>query len=165
MTIKIKITQGLKTIIDDEDKDLADIKWTHSGSGYAFRFLRASERPRGCPRKNISLHRVIMSRVLGRELDKSEFVDHINGDGLDNRRCNLRLATSAQNNFNKRIGRRNTSGYKGVSVRRPYSVAIVFNGKAYKLGSYNDLEEAARAYDKKAKELFGEFAELNFPDE
>lgn len=64
---------------------------------------------------NICLHRVVMSRVLGRAFEESEFVDHIDGNKLNNRRENLRLVTSKQHSRNRRISKNNTSGYKGVT--------------------------------------------------
>ena len=116
-------------------------------------------------------------------------VDHINGNGLDNRKENLRLCTRAQNAMNKRIRRDSLTGYKGVyynpihrekytskktgittvhesKLSKPYQ-AYIGNGKGghIKLGRYATAEEAARARDAKAKELHGDFAFLNFPEE
>ncbi|MHC4389402.1 MAG: HNH endonuclease, partial [Planctomycetota bacterium] len=91
-------------------------------------------------------------------------IDHINGDGLDNRKANLRLATVAQNawNANKRNPR---SGYKGVCFageKRLWRAAIVCNRKRIHLGYFRDRTTAAKAYDTAAKRLHGEFASLNF---
>jgi hypothetical protein len=93
-------------------------------------------------------------------------VDHINGDTLDNRRCNLRLATHAQNMCNNRMRSHNTSGYRGVfwyAERRKWGALIVARRKRKFLGLYADAVDAARAYDAAAIELHGEFASLNFP--
>ncbi len=96
------------------------------------------------------------------------FVDHINGDGLDNRRANLRPATHASNNRNRGGTRLNTSGYKGVTWHkrgRKWMAQIHHKGKHYHLGLFTDLTEAALAYDVAAADMFGEFAWLNFPQE
>lgn len=92
--------------------------------------------------------------------------DHINGDGLDNRRSNLRLCTHSQNMQNLPRRSDNTSGYKGV-VRKGsgWRARIQSAGKVYDGGTHNTPEEAARAYDELAKKHHGEFAWLNFPDD
>lgn len=93
------------------------------------------------------------------------WVDHINGDTLDNRRSNLRLCTVSGNNHNRMKSKNNTSGYKGVSwlkQNQKWRAYIKVNSKDKHLGCYLDKEDAARAYDKAAKEYFGEFARLNF---
>lgn len=97
------------------------------------------------------------------------YVDHINGDGLDNRRSNLRPATALQNMANKRRYRNNTSGFKGVTrnsgTGRPWQASIRANNRRYHLGYHDTPEQAARAYDAAALRLFGEFARPNFPRE
>ena len=93
-------------------------------------------------------------------------IDHIDGDGLNNRRANLRHCTNQENCRNQGLARNNRSGFKGVSWY-PNSgkwVATIWDGKRKVfLGYYADPVEAARAYDAKARELFGEFARPNFP--
>ena len=99
---------------------------------------------------------------------KGMATDHINGDGLDNRKQNLRICTHAENLRNRRLGKNNTSGYKGVSwhkLHKLWYAHISHNKKLMSLGYFKDKEEAAKAYDRKAIELFGEFAKLNFPIE
>ena len=101
---------------------------------------------------------------------KGMMADHINGNGLDNRQENIRICTMSQNMMNRGKTRDNSTGYKGVykagdSKLNPYSAKIQKDGKVYCLGHYGTAEEAARAYDKKAIELFEEFAVLNFPED
>ncbi len=93
-------------------------------------------------------------------------VDHINGDPLDNRRSNLRVCTHAQNLQNKRKAKHGRALFKGLAWRadiQKWQVSVARGGKRYHLGFFLDQGAAARAYDKKALELFGEFAKLNFP--
>jgi len=103
------------------------------------------------------MHREIMSPP--QEL----VVDHINGDGLDNRKENLRVCTHAENIRNQKLNRLNTTGYKGVCVNREKWISrIKVNGKLLYLGRYNTPEEAAQVYDEAARKYFGKFASLNF---
>ena len=92
-------------------------------------------------------------------------IDH---NGFNNTKANLRLCTPSQNNYNTRVRKtKRTSKYKGVSRHKKsksYAARIRYVGKLYDLGLFADEVEAAKAYDKKARELFGEFAYLNFPE-
>lgn len=142
-----------------EDKDLADLQWGKSNN-YA----------QGCRKNKFfqkMLHRVIMSRILNRELNNKEFVDHINGDRSDNRRENLRLSNNSLNQANRDRPANNTSGYKGVFYdkyrdgRIKIRAGISTHKKFISLGTFKTEQEAALAYNKKAKELFGEHARLN----
>jgi hypothetical protein len=95
------------------------------------------------------------------------FVDHIDHNGLNNRRSNLRLCTAQQNARNHRPQLRGSSKYKGVSWRQDgkvFRALIWHNGKSINLGRFKNEIDAAKAYDKAAKKYFGEFAYLNFPD-
>jgi hypothetical protein len=101
--------------------------------------------------------------LLSTELE----VDHINGDKLDNRRANLRVATKTQQRQNQRVTRRNTSGFKGVSrisSTGRWRARIKVSGRQMPCGVYATAESAALAYDAAAREYFGEFARLNFPN-
>ena len=151
-----------ETVVDSVDADLAEMWWAimnmHKSSQYAIH-----RNGRGKNVKRFWMHRVIMERILGRELEPGECIDHINGNGLDNRRCNLRLATIIQNNFNKRISSLNTSGYKGVYWRpdkKKWAAEIRANGKRLRLGYFDSAEYAYDAYCEAAKEMHGEFARL-----
>lgn len=114
-----------------------------------------------------SIHRVVMGNPKGM------CVDHINGDTLDNRKSNLRICTHSQNSQNKKLRCDSASGLKGVEktskntwrayIGDPSTPSI--NKRNLHIGSYSSAEAAARAYDKKALELFGEYAYFNFPRE
>lgn len=107
--------------------------------------------------KQVYLHRAIMGFP-----DKS--VDHVNQVKSDNRRVNLRLATTSQNRANITVRGDNTSGFKGVSwhkITKKWRADITVNKKQSYIGSYKTKEEAAKAYNRKALEIFGEFAALN----
>lgn len=94
-------------------------------------------------------------------------VDHVNGNPFDNRRCNLRIASNAQNHWNYRLSARNTTGFKGIYKDKSlnkYHARICENGKRHYLGAYDSPEQAACAYDAAAREYFGEYATLNFPE-
>ena len=113
--------------------------------------------------KNVYLHRFIMKLLEG---DSKIIVDHIDKNGLNNKKENLRLCTQAENlrNSEKRKSKKQTSIYKGVEWkkdRNKWRCRIKYNYKSIHLGTFEDEKEAALAYNKKAKELFGEFASLN----
>lgn len=150
-TIKIPLTQRKYALIDEEDAALiAAHRWYASKSGpcwYAVTNARNGHTVR-------KMHRLILNAPAGVD------VDHINGDGLDNRRCNLRLATRAQNNANNR--RVSNSGYKGVRWNEQCGGWIVEVKSTY-VGVYETKEEAALAHDIRALEVFGEYANLNLP--
>lgn len=159
---EIPLTRGKVALVDEADfARLDEWKWhVHEGPDeryiYAGRRRRKGEGPRGV----VLMHRVILGAPAGL------VVDHINGDGLDNRRANLRLASIADNAHNQRLARNNTLGVKGVwRGRRPdrWHATIHVHGRALWLGLHRSLEEAARAYDRAAREHFGEFARTNFP--
>lgn len=111
--------------------------------------------------KRLYLHRLLMNPQDGLE------VDHINGDARDNRRSNLRVCTHSQNVSNQRTQKRGKySRYKGVTkfprnTKRPWIAQAKVMGKHIFLGYYKTQIEAARAYNKAAPRLFGEFARLN----
>ena len=97
-------------------------------------------------------------------------VDHKNGNGLDNRRKNLRICTMSENMMNRGKTKVHSGKFKGVydcgdSKTNPYTAKIQKDGKVYHLGHYKTPEEAAKTYDAKAKELHGEFGRLNFPED
>lgn len=160
--IEIPLTRGYKTLIDEIDADLSNFKWqAHNGPSnrtmYATRWSYMPENKK----KFLRLHRVILSRMLNRDLSSEEEVDHINGNGLDNRRNNLRLATKAQNQQNASKRKDNTSGYKGVTWHKASGkwYARIGSEDGHKnLGLFLTPEEAYEAYKKEARRRFGEFS-------
>lgn len=162
----IPLTKGKVTIVDASDYDwLMQFAWhAHSRTRHGcrqFYAVRAMTNFSGVgPRQfHVWMHRVILG------CKNREFADHINGDSLDNRRQNLRKSTTAQNAQNAGLCSTNTSGFKGVSfygLKTGWRAAIRCNGKRFILGNFPTPEEAAKAYDKAAKELHGEFAFQNF---
>lgn len=154
--IFISISRGLRAVIDDADFPLVQGELWHavprdaSTGGY---YARS---------KLGYMHRIILNAPSDMQ------VDHIDGDGLNNRRSNLRLATQRLNCVNRRAGFSPVSGYRGVyrsgRDNAPWQVELTSYGKRRRLGRYTDKAEAARAYDRAAIECFGEFAVLNFPE-
>lgn len=160
--IQIPLNLGFVTIVDSVDADLSQAKWNvrRRTKGQKTEYVKMYRRTT----KSQYMHRVIMSRILGRPLLKSELVDHINGNGLDNRRANLRLANKSQNVQNVGIKRSNTSGYKGVSFhkrRKKWDARISVSGHQHCLGTFDTPEEAHKAYCDAAKRYHGEFARLS----
>lgn len=163
-TISIPLNKGYVTVIDEADRDLLAFHWNvTSGEKYDCYYAQAYVRG-----KNRLLHRLILARMIGRPLRRNEYADHIDRNGLNNRRDNLRLATNAENLRNRPRQRNNKSGYKGVCFDKRvgrWRADIGVDGRSIKVGRYDTAEEAARAYDTAAREHFGEFAYLNFPDD
>lgn len=155
---KIKLTQGKYALVDDEDFDeLNKHKWFARYDKcmegyYALCHLKDEKRTM------VYMHRIIMNAPKGVE------VDHINHDTLDNRKENLRLCTHSQNLMNQIQHKLFSSKYKGVSWHKGnkrWISRIMINKKQINLGCFDNEEESAKAYDKKAKEAFGEYALLN----
>jgi hypothetical protein len=149
----INLTQGKVAIVDDKDFDkVKNLKWFHH-FGYAKRNFFINKKW-----VIISMHRLILG--LGRGDVRQ--VDHINGNGLDNRRKNLRLCTNSQNQMNKIVN--NKYGYKGIfKTNRPkkWGVRIYKNKKRFTIGYFYEKIEAAKAYNEAAKKYYGEYACLN----
>jgi hypothetical protein len=156
---KLKLSQGKFAVVDDEDyEELAKYKWRAQKGGYTFYAVRSSYLKDG-KHNVILMHRVIL------DAPKGMFVDHINGDGLDNRRCNLRLCTHAENIRNSKTRRDNTSGYKGVYLLkhdRKWCACLSVNGVTRHLGRFTTPEAAARAYNEAAEKYYGRFARTNY---
>lgn len=155
---EIPLTNGLFAKVDESDFEiLSKFNWqaVNNRKYYARRHIMIDGK-----KSKIYMHREIMG------VTKSDvFVDHIDGDGLNNTRANLRVASHSENlaNVPKRNG--TSSKYRGVNFKKStgkWQVQIQHNNKMHWVGSFNNEIEAAKAYDKKAVELFGAFAQLNF---
>jgi HNH endonuclease/AP2 domain len=144
---------GQVALVDDEDYDaLSRYRWTLKrcrGNVYA--------------QAVFVMHRFILGTPDGQ-------IDHVDGDGLNNQRSNLRLATAAQNAQNRRTRSDNGSGYKGVTQSRSHGrpidrwIARIGTGKRSYLGSFSTPEDAAIAYDEAARSAYGDFARTNFEE-
>lgn len=160
--IASKKRKGFVALVDPEDIDLVKgYRWYLRGHGrvlyaYSQTYTINGKRP------VFSMHRLIMG-----EPDQEWEVDHINHNGLDNRRQNLRLVSHQQNAMNQRGWESASSRYKGVTRNQESGVWIAklnTNGHHMYLGRFDTEILAAHAYDTKAKEVFGEHAFLNFPE-
>ena len=157
----IPLTKGKHVVLDDCDYEaLVDVKWyaltTASGNIYAARSM-------GKGKGVVLMHRLIMGNPKGK------FVDHIDRDTLNNRRSNLRICTTSQNTMNSAKGSMKCSSrFKGVSFDKwtlnkvnKWRSCIWKDGRFNHIGHFLTQEDAAKAYNKKAMELFGEFAYMN----
>ena len=151
---EIKLTKGKCTIVDDGNfEELNKYRW-HLGPGGC-----AS---RGSNRTTILMHRTIMDAPIGL------VVDHIDGNPLNNTKSNLRLTDRFGNKRNSKSQVNSASKYKGVTSfpkrkKRKWAASIRVNNKLIFMGRFETEEEAAKIYDAKAREYFGEFGRYNFP--
>jgi hypothetical protein len=170
--IEIQLTQSKITLIDNEDEDLAYLKWYvyHQGSTlnplwYA---RRALPRVNG-KQTHVSMHRLILERKIGRSLFAWEQTDHADNDTLNNQRYNLRVVSTPQNQHNQRIHTIGKKGnYKGVDWKKntnKWRARIQINHNRIEIGYFDTEIKAARAYDEAAKIYCGEHAHLNFSED
>jgi hypothetical protein len=153
---------GSHTVLfDDEDLDLIKkYRWSiwrsYNGKFYAFHSWKREGKE-----VSIKMHRLIM----GVQDNRTPLVDHRDGDTLNNKKENLRMAAHSQNSMNRGKTSKNNCGYKGVSKKTPnrYQAAITVNGKRYYGGLFEDPIDAAKKYDEMALKYHGEFAYFNFP--
>lgn len=160
---EIPLTKGYVSVVDDEDYTfISQWRWcarVSVGKVYAMRAVTAS----GQKTEYIYMHR----QINGTPRDMQ--TDHIDGDGLNNRRANLRTATNAQNSWNGKAHKDAASRFRGVSPNlkpgkkhpKLWVAHICINGQVEHLGTFASEDEAASAYDARARSLYGEFARTN----
>lgn len=170
MSLILPIARG-EVLVDDEDYEwLSAIRWQlleTKKAGSVRHYASAVIRCGPGKRYGLYMHRAIVGRYW--PLHRSQEVDHVNGDGLDNRHENLRQATRQQNHVNSRAhltvrGEPRVEIWKGVTLDRR-SGRWLAQIKSRRIGTFSTPGEAARAYDAAAREAFGEFACVNFPGE
>lgn len=154
---RIPLTRDKFAIVDDEDYEyLMQWKWQARKGRGTYYAVRTEHLPNG-GRQRFRMHRVILDAPQNKQ------VDHRNHNGLDNRKCNLRLCTNSDNQHNRRPMPNYSSIFKSVHRHRnKWAVSITNNYKNIYVGVYDTEIAAAKAYDKKARKLFGEFACVNF---
>ena len=160
----IELSQGYQALVDASDCDwlTAGPKWCACVIRRRGRILGVYAvreiRPTSNQRTRQQMHRLLLPGV--------RIVDHIDGDGLNNTRANLRDGSDGKNNVNRRLYGNSSSGFKGVhfhKARARWHARIRLNNVRKSLGYYDTAIEAAVAYDNAARELHGEYARLNFP--
>jgi len=159
---RIKLTKGKYAIVDVEDYEwLNNFKWHSRVNAWTCYASRSEKDPATGRYVTVRMHRLILGAP------ENLFVDHINGNGLDNRKANLRIATCAQNNWNRANAKgRGRSGYVGVYWAENagrWRAQISVQHKKIHLGYFDSKEAAARAYDTAATKYRKEFARTNFP--
>ena len=153
--VVIQLTKGYEAIVDAQDGDLVAIPWHVNVSGHTAYAVRRSGG------KSTQLSRVIMERVIERLLTCDEVVDHIDRNGLNNRRSNLRLATRQQDLHNSKKPDRGTNRLKGASwsaKARKWRAQITINYQVIYLGYFDTEEKAHAAYCQAAAQNCGQFA-------
>ncbi|MET3631601.1 HNH endonuclease [Burkholderia sp. 572] len=153
MSKTIKTSRGKEIIVDASDFDwISSFRWHIDNKGYAITNVSLG----GSDQAQVKIHRMVMGLSNG----DPKIVDHINGNKLDNRRCNLRVCTKSQNVWNQGPQKTNTTGYKGVSknTRGRFVAQIGCHGRKYHLGSFDTAQEAYEVYCLAADLLHGEFA-------
>jgi len=158
---EIQLTRGRVALVDDEDYEWLN-QWTWSVRRHVNKNQGSIHWYTQRGFDSASMHRLILN-IHGTDLQG----DHIDGDGLNNQRHNLRIVTSSQNHMNQRKRFSQTSSiYKGVSwdsVNRKWVVRIKVNGVQKNVGRFTNEKLAAKVYDRAALSHFGEYANLNFP--
>lgn len=145
---KIKLTQGKYALVDDEDyEELNKYKWCANNKKCTYYALRNVYDKETKNTRTLFMHRIILNTKKG------EIVDHIDGNGLNNQRNNIRICTYSENNINRRVPITNKSGFKGVywnKKSRKWVVQIKKNGIRKFIGYFAEIEKAKDAYKKEA---------------
>ncbi len=156
---KIQLTQGRVALVDDGDYEmLSKYKWfatqnRKSGNWYARTTIMTTTTK--CGHTSMGMHRMI----LGNDF---KLIDHKDGDGLNNQRNNLRGCTYTQNQMNKKMSIKTKTGHKGVfPTGNKFYAKCTMNYKTIKIGTFDRVEDAAKAYNEFVSSRFGEFARLN----
>lgn len=156
----VPVWNGFTALVDETDaEEMMHFAW-HVSKGYRTKYARSKIRDSAGRWLSVSMHRMIMKSPVGIE------IDHINGNGLDNRRSNLRFATHSQNAAYSGLRITNQTSYKGVHFRSDrgyFRMTVRCGSERIRRNGFSNAEEAARAYDEEALRLFGDFAVLNFP--
>lgn len=155
MTVEFITPSGLIAELDDEDADLLRYAWKHKEPPKKLHLRRHNK-----DRKNESLHRVVMERILGRPLLPEEQVDHKDRNVLNNRRGNLRTATHTQNRINSVRKSKYGPGvvFDPRMKNRPYQAILAIDGKRTSLGYYETAQEASNVHKAAHRELHGDFS-------
>lgn len=152
----IELTQGFFAIVDDEDHALvSEFKWYLHRCG-KHKYARRATYDTG-KKKDVLLHRVLLGIS-----DETVYIDHKDGNGLNNQKANLRVCSAAENSSNRKTHCNNTSGFKGVNrAKGGWRTRVSLGNKRTHVGYFNTKEDAARAYNEAAIKLHGKFAKLN----
>ncbi|MEK6861476.1 MAG: AP2 domain-containing protein [Nanoarchaeota archaeon] len=155
----IILSQNKVALVDDKDFEwLNQWKWYYGSRDYAIRKKHIHLGKYRYKTESILMHREIM------KVSRGIFIDHINGNGIDNRKQNLRIATQQQNMCNSKTRSDNTSGYRGVwwdEYHKKWAAEIHFNNKKKTIGRYEDIKNAAKAYNDASLKYHGEYGRLN----
>lgn len=158
MVIPVKIPHKLASLpsyVDEDHSFLSDFKW-YAKKGKTNKTFYAEAY---IGKKGVLMHRLILDAKRG------QFIDHMNRNGLDNRKKNLRFCTRSQNGANRGLLENNTSGFKGVVWSKKedkWVASLWFEGRRRHLGYFSSKETAAKAYDQAARKFFGDFCLENF---
>ena len=159
---RIPLTRSQFALVDDADFDwLMQWKWHAMWEPCTQQFRVSRNQWSKKKQQSIYLHRQIMG------FPRDRYIDHINGNALDNRRSNLRICIAVENQRNQKRSFKNSSGFKGKGVDRhqgKWRARITVDYRDQYLGSFSSPIDAALTYDKAALEFFGQFARLNFPN-
>ena len=150
-TIKLANSNDVALVDDEDYEHLIKYRWRKSTNGYAIRSVGTCK---------VYMHQQVCPTKAG------SYADHINGQRLDNRRCNLQEASHSLNGQRRKVQANSRTGYRGV-IHSPHGwrAHLYCNRKHISLGYYQDIEEAAKAYDQGALTYFGHKAATNFPQE